>query len=177
MPVAAGELLLYADNRDGEMITEQRSEPKRIAIFLADSHAEVRSALRLLLEQEQGVRVVGEAEKADGLLPKLLAESPDLLLLDWELPDCECCCAPRGLGPSLISTLRSFLPSLRILVMSSRPEVRGACVAFGADAFISKGDPPERLLKTVRSVFAGGTNEQHLEPDPSRGTPPERPLP
>jgi len=55
-------------------------------VFLADDQAKVCSALRLLLEQELGLRVVGEATEAKDLLAQVQRTQPDLVLLDWELP-------------------------------------------------------------------------------------------
>ena len=56
-------------------------------VLLADDQMKVRSALRLLLEQEPGLSVVGEAAEAKDLLAQVGTERPDLVLLDWELPD------------------------------------------------------------------------------------------
>ena len=62
------------------------NEDPQLRVLLADDRASVRAALRLLLEQEPHVTIMGEAADATGLL--LLASKPDaqLLLLDWELP-------------------------------------------------------------------------------------------
>ena len=56
-------------------------------ILLADEQTRVRSALQALLQQEPGVNIVGEAREAKELLAQLGATQPDLLLLDWGLPD------------------------------------------------------------------------------------------
>ena len=55
-------------------------------VLLADDQAEVRSALRFLLEQELGMRVVGEVAEVEALLAQNEVTQPDLVLLDWELP-------------------------------------------------------------------------------------------
>jgi len=55
-------------------------------ILIADDQPRVRHALRLLLEQEPGVNVVGEAAEAKTLLAQVAARCPDLVLLDWGLP-------------------------------------------------------------------------------------------
>jgi DNA-binding NarL/FixJ family response regulator len=120
-------------------------------IFLADDQAKVRSALRLLLEHEPGLRVVGETDKVEGLLAHLKAVKPDLILLDWELPDPSVTYASSDPGSSLLSALRSQCPHLQVIALSGRPEARQAALAAGADAFVSKGDPPERLLSTLRA--------------------------
>jgi DNA-binding NarL/FixJ family response regulator len=110
-------------------------------VLLADDQSKVRSALRLLLEQGPGMSVVGEAVEARDLLAQVEATQPDLVLLDWELP---------GLRTDdWLSTLRMLCPRLKVIALSGQPEARRAALAAGADAFVSKGDPPERLLAAV----------------------------
>jgi DNA-binding NarL/FixJ family response regulator len=109
-------------------------------ILLADNQAEVRSALRFLLEQEPGIYVVGEAAEAEALLAQEAAIQPDLVLLDWELP---------GLRPiQLLAALRIHRHII-VIALSGRPEARQEALNAGADAFASKGEPPERLLATL----------------------------
>jgi DNA-binding NarL/FixJ family response regulator len=110
-------------------------------ILLADDQARVRFALRVLLAQQPDIEVVGEASCADDLAALLMATRPDLALLDWELPGL----AEDGGLPAL----RKLYPRLAITVLSSRPGARRAAQAAGADAFVSKGDPPERLLAAI----------------------------
>ncbi len=110
-------------------------------VLLADDQSKVRSALRLLLEQEPELSVVDEATDADELLAQAGTAYPDIVLLDWELPG-----TPRH---DLLSALRARCPHLKVIALSGRPEARGAALTAGADAFVSKGDPPERLLAAV----------------------------
>ena len=110
-------------------------------VLLADDQSKVRSALRLLLEQEPGMSVVGEAVEAEDLLAQVEATQPDLVLLDWELPSLR--------TDDWLSTLRTLCPRLKVIALSGRPEARQAALTAGADTFISKGDPPERLLAAV----------------------------
>jgi DNA-binding NarL/FixJ family response regulator len=110
-------------------------------ILLADDETQVRSALRLLLEQDRGLSVVGEAAEAGEVLDRLQATCPDLLLLDWELPGQK--------GGDLLLAVGRCCPALAVIALSGRPEARRAALAAGVDAFVSKGDPPERLLAAV----------------------------
>jgi DNA-binding NarL/FixJ family response regulator len=110
-------------------------------ILLADDEPKVRSALRLLLGQHEGLSVVGEAAEAAELLDRLQASRPDLLLLDWELTGQQ--------GGDLLTAVRGCCPTLSVIALSGRPEARRAALAAGVDAFVSKGDPPERLLATL----------------------------
>ena len=110
-------------------------------ILLADAQAKVRFALRVLLEQQPGVEVVAEVASAEELLASAAAQCPDLVLLDWAVAG-----SP---ALSLLRTLRRGCPDVEVIALSGRPEVRGAALAAGADAFVSKGNPPEHLLAAI----------------------------
>lgn len=117
-------------------------------VLLADDQAKVRSALRLLLEHQPDVEILGEAVDTMGLVDWVKAVCPDMVLLDWDLP---------GLpAAALFSLLHHDCPGLRLLVLSSRPEVRQAALDAGADAFVSKGDPPEKLLAAMEKTDKTG---------------------
>lgn len=117
---------------------------KQTHVFLADDQPQVRSALRILLDQEAAFIIVGEAANANDMVALSRVTRPDLILLDWELP---------GLSPlDSISALRSTFPDVKIIVLSSRMEARYEALAAGADTFISKVDPPDRLLAALRLI-------------------------
>lgn len=114
-------------------------------VILADERQEVRSALRLLLEQHPDFEVTGEALEAGDLAALVQQACPDLVLLDWDLP---------GLRPAeVLPAFRSRCPSLLIVALSGRPELRRPALSAGADAFVSKGDPPERLVAILRQCL------------------------
>ncbi|MCX6032525.1 MAG: response regulator [Chloroflexi bacterium] len=111
-------------------------------ILLADSQPRVRFALRVLMAQQPGVTDVVEVADAAALVVELRAGRADLLLLDWDLP---------GLAEAGgLRALRPAAPQLGVLCLSGRPGARRAALAAGADAFVSKSDPPERLVDAVR---------------------------
>jgi DNA-binding NarL/FixJ family response regulator len=109
-----------------------------IRILLADSEFNVRYGLRALLEERSAFEVVGEAADAGDLLAQVEATCPNLVLLSWGLP---------GLaGADLLAAMRRACDDLYVIVLGSRPQARQAILDAGADAFVSKGDPPEQLL-------------------------------
>ena len=111
-------------------------------ILIADGQGRVRFALRVLLAQQSGLLVVGEAAGFEELLALAPLTEPDVVLIDWELPGLR-----DGGG---LPALRRVCPSLRIVVLSGNPGVRQAVQAAGGDTFVSKGEPPDRLLAVVR---------------------------
>jgi len=120
-----------------------------VRVLIADDQPQVRSALQLLLKQEPGVAVVGEAENVEEALELAAVRRPDLVLLDWELPGRQTAGLPKKTKPGLLPALRARCPHMKIVALSGRPEARQAALAAGADVFVSKGDPPERLLAAV----------------------------
>ena len=131
-----------------------------LRIILADRQATVRSAIRLLLEQEESLCVVGEAGSADQLLPQIDCASPDMVLLDWELPGLS--------GRELLDALLCLRPDIAVIVLSGRPDVRRLALEAGAAAFVTKTEPPDRLLRTVyeqRPKLRGDTKTRPSRPD------------
>jgi DNA-binding NarL/FixJ family response regulator len=116
-------------------------------VFIADALTETRSALRLLL-LDLKMQVVGEANNWPTALARVPATNPDLLVVDWELP------AGANVGADL-SKLHTECPRLRIVVLSSQLEARQAALRAGADAFISKGDAPDRVMERLRAAADG----------------------
>jgi DNA-binding NarL/FixJ family response regulator len=117
-------------------------------ILIADQQQAVRSAVRLLLEERLGLHVVGEAADNQELLAQLESFRPDLLLLDWDLP---------GWSTSSLNDAfhrLDFQP--QVIVLDVEPESVQTALAAGADAFVSKGDPPKRLLTAIRSLAPEG---------------------
>jgi DNA-binding NarL/FixJ family response regulator len=112
-------------------------------ILLADDQPRVRFALRVLLEQVPGLSIVGEATNGNDLLHLATMTLPDVVLLGWELP---------GLtAADALSHLRGIHPKLLVIALSVRSEARRVALSDGADAFVSKTDPPERLLAALRT--------------------------
>jgi DNA-binding NarL/FixJ family response regulator len=116
-------------------------------VYLADARPQERSALRLLL-LDLKMEVVGEA----GSWATALAEAPttrtDMLLVDGDL-------LPASSAAAL-GALRKACPAALVIVLISHMDARQqAALSAGADAFISKGETPDRLAEHLRSVAAG----------------------
>ena len=115
-------------------------------VYLADAKPEERSALRVLL-LDLKMEVVGEA--ADW--PTTLAQAPvnrvDMLLVDWDL-------LPNS-PTAALDKLRTACPAALVIILISHLDARHqAAVSAGADAFISKGEMPERVAEHLRAVAA-----------------------
>ena len=117
-------------------------------ILLADDNFGLLSALRLLLETRFEMKLIVEARDMEHVLAQIEDTNPDLLILDWELPG-------RPIRER-INILKTMIPGLKIIITSTRPETMSTVLAEGADGFISKSDPPAKILEVIRKFFQAG---------------------
>src|SRR5271157_3058397 len=113
-------------------------------VFLADTQHDERSALRLTL-LDLKMDVVGEAADWSTTLARAPLSHSDMLLVDWDL---------LPIAPSAaLDELRNACPAALVIVLISHLGARQqAALSVGADAFISKGETPERLAERLRDA-------------------------
>jgi DNA-binding NarL/FixJ family response regulator len=123
--------------------------PRPIRVLIADDHPVVRQGLRVLLEVQEDLEVVGEA--ADGTETVSLAAElvPDVIVLDLKMPGRK--------GPDVIADLRGRGIASRTLVLTSvtNPAAAQAAVRAGAAGFLYKDVDPDALVRAIRSVHDG----------------------
>src|SRR5437588_7400003 len=119
------------------------------SVLIVDDHATFRSTARLLLESE-GFQVLGEAETGQTAIEKAAALSPDLVLLDVQLPDID------GFQVSRCVTEVDGAPAV-ILVSSRDGGDYGPLVAAsGARGFVTKA---ELSGERIKALFPGNADE------------------
>jgi len=120
-------------------------------ILLVDDHQLVRYALRMVVEAEEDMEVIGEASNGEEALESVSADPPDVVLLDLRMP---------GMGGiEVCKKIRDSHPETRVLVLTSfddDDEVFGA-MAAGASGYVMKDIVPGELLDTIRSIAEGRT--------------------
>jgi DNA-binding NarL/FixJ family response regulator len=99
----------------------------------------------LLLEQDPLPFFVLEICDTQGLFASLRETCPVAVLLDWELPEFN--------GRDSLDVIHSYCPGMKVIAMSSRYEARHEALKVGADAFISKAEPPEQILATLYTLL------------------------
>src|SRR5262245_8392496 len=119
-----------------------------IRVLVIDDHEIFRAGLRLLLNQEPGVRVVGEARNKTEAL-KGARRNPDIILLDLDLG------SDNGL--ELLPELINVAPQARILVLTGvlDPGLHLRAVCLGAIGVVLKLEAARVLTKAIRKVHAG----------------------
>jgi DNA-binding NarL/FixJ family response regulator len=125
-----------------------------IRVLIAEDHAMVRSGLRMLLEDEPGVEVVGEAADGAQALKLALALLPTVVLADISMPP------PDGI--ELARLLCGLAPSVKTIMvtMHQDEEMVQDAWAAGAAGFVVKQSGPDELVGAIRRVAAG---ERYLD--------------
>jgi DNA-binding NarL/FixJ family response regulator len=115
-------------------------------VYVADAKPEERSALRLVL-LDLKMEVVGEAADWSTTLAQAPIRRVDMLLIDWDLlPD-----SPTA----ALDELRQACPAALVIILISHLDARHqAALSAGADAFISKGETPDRVAERLRLAAA-----------------------
>ena len=122
----------------------------RLRILLADDHAIVRQGLRLLIDSQPEMTVIGEAADGDAVVAQAQALHPDIVLMDISMPGTNGLAATR--------TLKQRHPGLVVLVLTRHDEDSHLqeLLRAGASGYVVKQSPPPQLLQAIRIVGAGG---------------------
>lgn len=120
-----------------------------IRLLLADDQAMVRGALATLLNLEPDLEVVSEVARGDEVLAAVQANSPDVCLVDIEMPGLD--------GILVVAELARHAPQVRVLVVTTfgRPGYVRRALDAGAAGFVVKDAPAADLAEAVRKVAAG----------------------
>ena len=132
------------------MMAEARDDPERdlaSRVLIIDDSAAVRQGLRALVGTDPSLRTVGEAANAAEGLELARTVSPDLILLDNEMP------GMRGI--ELLPALLRELPGTRVVMFTLSPAISEEARALGASAVVSKDGGDATLLETLRQVRRG----------------------
>ena len=122
---------------------------RSVRIVIADDHGIVRSGLRLLLDRQDDMEVVAEAEDGVEAVEKVLAEHPDLAILDVSMP--------RMTGLQATHEIKRQTPDVHVLMLSMHDDERYLFEALraGAAGYVLKRAADQDLLTAVRSAVRG----------------------
>lgn len=117
--------------------------------MLVDDHAILRDGLRNLLEIEEDIQVVGEADSGEDAIGKIRECTPDVVLMDINMP--------RMTGVEVTGILKKLYPEVKILVltMHNHDEYFLAAIREGADGYLLKDAPFDQVIEAIRSVARG----------------------
>jgi len=124
-------------------------------ILVADDHGIVRAGLRMLIDRQEGMHVVSEAEDGVEAVERTLADKPDVAILDVSMP--------RMTGLQAAHEIKSHAPEVGVLLLSMHDDERYFFEALkaGASGYVLKRAADTDLVDAVRAVARG---ESFLSP-------------
>ena len=130
-----------------------------LKILIADDHMIVREGLRAVLGSEPDTEVVGEAATGKEAVERTTEVSPDVILMDIQMPDLN--------GIEATRRILEVDPEVGVVVLTMFEDDDSVFSAMraGARGYVLKGAPPSEILKVVRAVAAG---EAHFGPEIAR---------
>jgi DNA-binding NarL/FixJ family response regulator len=131
-----------------------------IRILIADDQALVRGGLRMILDAQSDITVVGEANDGSEVLELIDELSPDLVLMDVQMPGLDGIAATRRICQGLAEP-----PKVLVLTTFDLDEYVYEAIRAGASGFLLKSTPPQQLVGGVRAVMSG---EALLAPEVTR---------
>jgi DNA-binding NarL/FixJ family response regulator len=126
-----------------------------LRILLADDHAIVRQGLKLLIDSQRDMGVVGETADGDGVLRQANALNPDVIVMDISMPGMNGLVATRR--------LKREQPQVAIVALTRHDDdtYLEELLRAGASGYVLKQSAPMELLQAIRAVAAGGV---YLDP-------------
>jgi two-component system response regulator DesR len=120
-----------------------------IRVLIAEDQAMIRGALAALLATEADIEVVAQVDRGDRVVEAALKTTPDVALLDIEMPGQD--------GITAAAELRAKLPSCRVLILTvfGRPGYLRRAVDAGVSGFLLKDAPPDELASAIRRTARG----------------------
>jgi DNA-binding NarL/FixJ family response regulator len=120
-----------------------------IKVLLADDHTLVRRALGRVLHESPSIAVVAEVPNADDAISAALRFQPNVVVLDIDMPGIASFDAAR--------TITARVPGVKVLFLSAFTHDRyiEAALAAGALGYLSKNEPPEKVIDAIRAVAVG----------------------
>lgn len=125
-------------------------ERRPLRVLLADDHVTVRHGLKLLIDGQHDMSVVGEASDGAAAVQMALDCRPDIIIMDVSMP---------GMN-GLVATqhLRKVMPAVAIVTLTRHADdaYLQELLRAGASAYVLKQSPPSELLQAIRATGAGG---------------------
>lgn len=126
------------------------TKPAKVRVLLVDDHPVVRMGLRLIEDLDKNIQVVGEAATGREALTEARRLKPDVVLLDYRLPDAG--------GHEICRQLKEELFQVRVLFLSSyaADSTAKAALEAGADGYLLKENDAQKIVDAIQSVCRGG---------------------
>jgi DNA-binding NarL/FixJ family response regulator len=120
-----------------------------VSVYLCDDVPELRRLMRVVLEEDSDLCVVGEAGDAETGIEEIAELQPDVVVLDLSMPGMD--------GLEALPLIKRAAPGTGVVVFSGFTEARMAALALdrGADRYIEKGEALESVRQAVHELRPG----------------------
>ena len=116
-------------------------------VLITDDRITSRKGLRALMLTQPDIQVIGEAANGERAIQFIEQEKPDVVIMDAFMP------GMNGLDATKI--IKKKWQDIRVVILTLHEDIRAEALAAGADAFLVKGCPPERLIQVVKDEKRG----------------------
>jgi DNA-binding NarL/FixJ family response regulator len=123
---------------------------EKLRLYIAEDHLVVRDGIKMLINSQPDMEVVGEASDGEVAWKEAIQIKPDVLLMDISMPGW------NGIQTTLM--LQESMPDIKILILTVHEEraYLRELLEAGASGYILKRSASEELIKAIHSVFKGG---------------------
>jgi DNA-binding NarL/FixJ family response regulator len=126
---------------------------KPVTVYLIDDHAVLRHGLRLLIDAQQDMKVIGESDRGRGIVEQLsaLPAKPDVVVLDISMPDVN--------GTRAAGEIHAAFPEMKIVALTRHAEraYLQQMLQAGATGYVLKQTAADVLIAAIRAVAVGDT--------------------
>jgi DNA-binding NarL/FixJ family response regulator len=128
---------------------KKKNQTKLLTVAIADDHTFIREALRMMLDAEDSIRVVGEADNGRKAVEMAVAERPDVMLMDIGMP--------RMNGLEAARQIRQSAPGTRVVLLSAfgNDNFINQTMLGDFDAYLLKDSPSNLVMHAIHEVVGG----------------------
>ena len=132
---------------------------EKLRIFIAEDHQTVREGIKLLVNAQQDMEVIGEAGDGETAIKEVGRLKPDIVLMDISMPTMN--------GLKATKRLRSMSPDVKILTLTRHTDdgYLQQLIGAGANGYVLKQSAPNELIKAIRTI---GEGNAYIDPSLTR---------
>jgi len=125
-----------------------------VQVLIVDDQSRARQSLKALMTTWPRIQDIREAASGRDAIRLIQASQPDVVLMDVRMPEVD--------GLEVTRLIKLKWPQVKVIVLTMYAEYEADARKVGADAFICKGEPPERLFAALEDVMEQVSDTSHV---------------